>query len=101
MFQFVQDLRFGARTLLKTPGFSLVAILVLALGIGANSAMFTLVNALMFKPLAGRADVTTSVGFEVARPDPSGLDATTCERIRNPASACLSTYVLSAALEIR
>ncbi len=56
MFQIGQDLRFGARTLLKTPGFSLVAILVLALGIGANSAMFTLVNALMFKPLAGQAD---------------------------------------------
>jgi predicted permease len=51
-----QDVRFGVRTLLKTPGFTLVAILVLALGIGANSAMFTLVNAMMFKPLAGRAD---------------------------------------------
>ena len=56
MFQIVQDLRFGLRTLLKTPGFSLVAVLVLALGIGANSAMFTLVNAMMFKPLAGQAD---------------------------------------------
>src|SRR5205085_9612917 len=56
MLQTLEDLRFGARTLLKTPGFTLVAILVLALGIGANSAMFTLVNAMMFKPLAGRAD---------------------------------------------
>jgi predicted permease len=56
MRQLFQDLRFGARTLAKTPSFTIVAILVLALGIGANSAMFTLVNALLIKPLAGKAD---------------------------------------------
>jgi putative ABC transport system permease protein len=53
MSNLLQDLRLSARLLLKNPGFSLTAILVLALGIGANAAVFTLVNTLMFKPLAG------------------------------------------------
>jgi hypothetical protein len=56
MHHVIQDIRFGIRTLRKTPGFTAVAITVLALGIGANSAMFTLVDALLFRPLAGRAD---------------------------------------------
>jgi predicted permease len=46
-----QDLRYGARMLLKKPGFTLIAVVSIALGIAANTAVFTVVNAMLFKPM--------------------------------------------------
>src|ERR1700759_5339687 len=70
--KFLRDVRYGARTLSRAPGFALTAILVMALGIGATTSLFTIVRSVLLKPLPFRDPGTLVMVYEHFRQNNNG-----------------------------
>lgn len=79
MGNLLQDVRYAIRTLLRTPGFTVVAVLTLALGIGANTAIFSLVHALILKPPPFRDPSRLVIAWDTYLPQYPKLGASPAE----------------------
>ena len=103
----LKDLRFGARALRRNPSFTAVAVMVLALGIGSNTAVFSIVNTLLVRPLPGvdaGTDLLGLFGKDTKRPDryrqfsyPNYLDI--CEGARSFSSIAAHDLALAGVME--
>jgi predicted permease len=106
MNKLLQDIRYGIRTLAKSPGFAAVAILTLALGIGANAAIFSMVNGVMLSALPVPDAQRLVVLHWTAKKSPKNLDSSgfgDCDIKREGAGAasCSISYPLFQALHSR
>src|SRR4029453_9534288 len=93
MSPLIQDIRYGVRTLIRTPGFTLIAVAVLALGIGANATVFSLANAFFIRPLPV-ADPSTIVRVYSSRYSNTPYRSYLELRDRNSSLAGLAAFQL-------
>jgi len=68
MTSFLQDIRYGFRVILKAPGFALLAVLTLALGIGANTTIFSWINSTLLNPVPGLTKPSEVVALTLSKP---------------------------------
>ncbi|MGA2182015.1 MAG: ABC transporter permease [Bryobacteraceae bacterium] len=73
MSTFLQDLRYGIRMALRSPGFTLVAVLTLAIGIAVNTTVFSWVDMMLLQPIPGAANPGELAVFETVAPDGTAL----------------------------
>ena len=73
MGDLISDLRHSIRLLLKNPGFTVVAVLTLALGIGANTTIFSWINSALLNPVPGIARPSEVVALTLSKQKPGGF----------------------------
>lgn len=100
MGTFWQDLRYGVRTLIRNPGFAVVAGLTMAVGIGATTAMFSVVNAVLLRPLPGRDADRLVMLWETKRDQPDKLGGVSLLRFLDWQQRCTTLEHMAVRLSL-